>query len=272
MQNEQTNRAEPSKTLPFSIKSADGYILRERRRRPTPGLSRYTFFGRRKRFSRESDHQKGGYIDHYSSKLFIALVAILGLNVLDVILTMVILGHSGFELNPVVRSAIEVYGDRFWVWKYGIVSACLLLLCLHIKFKGVRTIIILICSIYIAVVLYQTFLIIKHFPITFWSRASLGSQGRAEYGSCSATVFYDHRLAEAFGQSGGNDAAHQVGTTAGCERNNEPDCFGRVSIGCYDGSRKGKQYRQENSTPRVLNNCVCLIPMIFDPFMQFDLQ
>ena len=167
MQNEQTNRAEPLKTLPFPTKDADGYILQERRKRPTPGLSRYTIFGRRKGFYRESDHQNGGYIDHYSSRLFIVLVAILGLNVLDVILTMVILEHSGFELNPVVRSAIEVYGDRFWVWKYGIVSTCLLLLCLHIKFKGVKTIIILTCSIYVTVVLYQTFLIIKHFPTTF---------------------------------------------------------------------------------------------------------
>ena len=167
MQNEQTNRAEPLKAMPFSIKDAAGCILQERRKRPTPGLSRYTFCGRRKGFYKESDHQKGGYIDHYSSKLFIVLVAILGLNVLDVILTMIILDHSGFELNPVVRSAIEVYGDRFWVWKYGIVSACLLLLCLHIKFKGVKTIIILICSIYFTTVLYQIFLITKHLPITF---------------------------------------------------------------------------------------------------------
>jgi hypothetical protein len=164
MQNEQTNRAEQLKTPPFSVEDADGYILQERRKRPTPGLSRYTLFGRRKGFYKEGDHQKGGYVDHYSSKLFIAMVAILGLNVLDVILTMVILEHRGFELNPVVRSAIEVYGDRFWVWKYGIVSACLLLLCLHIKFKGVKTIIIVICSIYLTVILYQIFLIRNIFP------------------------------------------------------------------------------------------------------------
>jgi hypothetical protein len=164
MQNEQLNTAQP---VPFPIQDGDGYILQERRKRPTPGLSRYTFGGRRKGFYKESDHQKGGYIDHYSSKLFIVLVTILGLNVLDVILTMVILEHRGFELNPLVRSAIEVYGDRFWVWKYGIVSSCLLLLCLHIKFKGVKTMIILICSIYFTVVLYQIFLITKHVPVTF---------------------------------------------------------------------------------------------------------
>ena len=95
------------------------------------------------------------------------MVIILGLNILDVILTMVILEHQGYELNPVVRSAIDVYGDRFWVWKYGIVSACLLLLCLHIKFKMVKTIIMATCSIYAVVVLYQIILITSCIPITF---------------------------------------------------------------------------------------------------------
>ena len=90
--------------------------------------------------------KRGGYIDRYSPKLFVVLVIILGLNILDVILTMVILEHQGYELNPVVRSAIDVYGDRFWMWKYGIISACILLLCLHIKFKRVKTIIVATCS------------------------------------------------------------------------------------------------------------------------------
>jgi hypothetical protein len=95
------------------------------------------------------------------------MVSILGLNVLDVILTMVILEHQGYELNPLVRSAIAVYGDGFWVWKYGIVSTCLLLLCLHIKFKRVKTIIMVTCSIYFVVVLYQIILLTFRVPITF---------------------------------------------------------------------------------------------------------
>ena len=155
------------KNLPFSTEDADRCILQERRKRPTPGLSWYTFFGRRKGFSRGSDHEDGGYIDRYSHKLFFVMVSILGLNVLDVILTMVILEHRGYELNPLVRSAIDVYGDGFWVWKYGIVSACLLLLCLHIKFKRVKTIVVATCSIYFVVVLYQIILITSRIHITF---------------------------------------------------------------------------------------------------------
>ena len=149
------------------MNDTDRCILQERRKRPTPGLSWYTFFGRRKGFSKEYDHEKRGYIDRYSPKLFVVIVIILGLNILDVILTMVILEHQGYELNPVVRSAINVYGDRFWMWKYGIVSACILLLCLHIKFKRVKTIIVATCSIYFVVVLYQIILINSYIPITF---------------------------------------------------------------------------------------------------------
>lgn len=150
----------------YETQNNDGYILQERRKQPTQGLSRYTFFGRRKGFVGDYDHEKAGYIDFYSPKLFIVLVAILGLNILDVILTMFILDHRGYELNPVVQSAIDVYGERFWMWKYGIVSSCLLLLCLHIKFKGIKTIIVFIFFIYFAVVLYQIFLIIYRLPIT----------------------------------------------------------------------------------------------------------
>jgi hypothetical protein len=149
------------------MNDTDRYILQERRKRPTPGLSWYTFFGRRKGFSSGRDHGNGGYVDRYSPKLFIVMVLILGLNILDVILTMYILEHQGYELNPVVRSAIDVYGDRFWVWKYGMVSICLLLLCLHIKFRRVKAIIVATCSIYVVVVLYQIILVTSRIPITF---------------------------------------------------------------------------------------------------------
>ena len=93
---------------------------------------------------------------HYSPKLFFVPVIILGLNILDLIFTLIILDH---EFTPVASSAIDVYGDRFWVWKYGIVSACLLLLCLHSKFKRVGTLILVTGSFYVGVVLYQLFLV-----------------------------------------------------------------------------------------------------------------
>lgn len=131
----------------------------DRRKKPTPGLSRYTFFGRRQTIRRKEDRLKGGYVDRYSPKLFFLLVLILGLNVLDALFTMMILDLSGLEANPVVRSVMALHGQRFWVWKFGIVAVSLVMLCLHSKFRRVREIIVGLSAIYLMVILYQIWLI-----------------------------------------------------------------------------------------------------------------
>jgi len=92
--------------------------------------------------------------------LLFLLVLILGLSVLDAILTMMILEGGGWEVNPVVRSAIHLYGDKFWIWKFITVSIPLILLCLHSKFRRVMLVLYGISAIYIAVVLFQVLLII----------------------------------------------------------------------------------------------------------------
>jgi hypothetical protein len=131
----------------------------DRRKRPTPLLSRYTFFGRRKEFRREIDQQKGGYVDRYSPILLFFLISIAGLNVLDALFTIMILDLKGWEVNPIVRSVMEVYGENFWVWKFVLVSSSLILVCLHSRFRRVKVAVVCISFIYWAVILYQVFLI-----------------------------------------------------------------------------------------------------------------
>jgi len=132
----------------------------DRRKRSTPALSRYTFFGRRKGVRRKNEQHEGGYVDYYSSGLFFFLVSIIGLNILDALLTLLILEtEGGWEVNPIVRSVIYLYGDKFWVWKFAIVSFSVILLCLHSKFKRVKAVIVSVSFIYLSVVLYQVFLI-----------------------------------------------------------------------------------------------------------------
>jgi len=133
--------------------------IKDRRKQPTPGLSRYTLFGRRKTIRRKADQQKGGYVDRYSSTLLFFLILIVGLNVLDAFFTLMILDLKGWEANPVVRSVINLYGTKFWIWKFFIVSISLALLCLHSRFRLVKEIIITIGSIYVAVIMYQIFLL-----------------------------------------------------------------------------------------------------------------
>ena len=99
-------------------------------------------------------------MDRYHSGLLFVLTMVVGLNILDAWFTMIILENGGWEINPVVRSVIELYGNRFWVWKYAIVSFPLVFLCLHSKFRSVIPVIFGISAISIVVVLYQILLII----------------------------------------------------------------------------------------------------------------
>ena len=138
----------------------DKRVLQDRRKRPTPALSRFSLWGQRMSFRREEDKKRGGYVDRYSSGLLFLLILVVGLNVLDVLFTMMILDNGGWEINPVVRSVIEVYGDGFWAWKFAIVSVPLILLCLHSKFRMVLTIILGISVFTTIVVLYQIYLVI----------------------------------------------------------------------------------------------------------------
>jgi len=138
----------------------DRRISKDRRKQPTSGLSRYTFLGRRKSFRRKTDQQKGGYVDRYSSILFFFLISIVGLNILDALFTLMLLDLKGWEANPVVRTVIDLYGTKFWVWKFSIVSISILLLCLHSRFRFVKEAIIALSCLYIMVVVYQIFLLL----------------------------------------------------------------------------------------------------------------
>jgi len=134
--------------------------LNDRRQKPTPLVSRYSFLGKRKTIRRKTDQGQGGYVDRYSSTLLTLLVLVVGLNILDSLFTMMILDSKGVEVNPIVGAVIALHGEKFWIWKFGIVSFCLVLLCLHSTFKWTRGVILVLSSIYLAVVIYQLFLLL----------------------------------------------------------------------------------------------------------------
>jgi hypothetical protein len=114
----------------------------------------YSFFGSWKKLQ-----QKRGLMSRYSSVVFFFLVLILGLNILDSLFTMMIIDLKGHEVNPVVQSIMALYGSDFWIWKFGIVSLSLILLCILSDLKIVKGIIVTLGSVYVTVVLYQLFLL-----------------------------------------------------------------------------------------------------------------
>ena len=140
------------------MENFDKRVLKDRRKQTTPGLSRFTLWGRRKAFRRKEDQERGGYVDRFHPVLLLLLTLIVGLTLLDAWFTMMILDDGGWEANPVVRSAIQLYGDRFWIWKFAIVSISITLLCMHCKFRLVMPVILGITIINAILVLYQILL------------------------------------------------------------------------------------------------------------------
>ena len=132
----------------------------DRRLRPTPMLSRYTFFrGRRSRFRRREDRLRGGYVDRYGHRLFSVLLWIVVLNIFDALFTHMILDSGGTELNPVADWAITAFGNHFIVWKLAVIGCSLLLLCLHSNFRLAKAAIAMAVILYSGVVFYQVVLI-----------------------------------------------------------------------------------------------------------------
>ncbi len=137
---------------------ANRRIRKDRREKPTPALSLFSIRGRRKSFRRKEDQKKGGYVDSYGPGLLFLVTAIVALNLLDALFTKMILDDGGSEMNPIVRSVIELYGDRFWIWKFGIVSIPLVLLCIHSKFRLVMAVLFGITGFSVILILYEVVL------------------------------------------------------------------------------------------------------------------
>jgi len=141
------------------LKEVDRRILKDRRKQATPALSRYILVGERRTLRRKKDQVAGGYVDRYSPTLFIFMILIVGLNVLDAFQTILLLDLGGWEVNPIVHSAMQLFGDNFWIWKFFIASASVVVLCLHSKFRKAKPIIVFATILYIVIVFYHFLLI-----------------------------------------------------------------------------------------------------------------
>ncbi len=137
----------------------DKRIYQDRRKRPTPILSRYTFWGRRSSFRRDEDRRRGGYVDCYGPKLLCCLLIIAGMNILDVFFTLAILHNGGRELNPIFHWVIGYFGNAAWTMKIAFVSILSIFMCLHSRFQLARVSLVILAVLFSGVVMYQVMLL-----------------------------------------------------------------------------------------------------------------
>jgi hypothetical protein len=134
----------------------DPYVHGERRRRPTPMISRYSLAGGR-RASSETD----SYSDLYTAPVLVIMLAVTVLNVLDSFFTLVYLQRGGSEANPVAELLLKLGPSAFVFAKTFIMGGALLILCLHKNFQRARLGIWIGASLYIALTAYHLFLFFR---------------------------------------------------------------------------------------------------------------
>ena len=110
----------------------------DRRQRPTPILSRYSFISGRREAGRRAGEIENIYVDVYSPRLVLLLLFFFALTVVDSVSTLVYLGKGGRELNPIAQWMID-QGPSFFVIAKGVLSGlCLVFVMLHKAFKPAR--------------------------------------------------------------------------------------------------------------------------------------
>jgi len=127
----------------------------DRRRRPTPRLSPWSFRRGRRRGPRRAGELEGSFVDRYSRRLWILILWIAVMNVADSFFTIVHLQNGGIELNPVAAALLESGRAGFVIWKSTLIGVPLVVLCIHKNFALARLGIVAAAATYTALCLYH---------------------------------------------------------------------------------------------------------------------
>jgi hypothetical protein len=102
----------------------------DRRKRPTPMLSRFLLIGRRAGGRRDGERDFV-YVDRPGVWIVLAFAAVLALSLFDAWFTLDLLKRGATEANPVMRAALDLGDGAFVLIKTGITILATGFLCLH---------------------------------------------------------------------------------------------------------------------------------------------
>ncbi len=132
----------------------------DRRKVPTPIISRYTLYGgRRKIIRRNYEKGKHIFVDLYSTRLFIAVLALLLLSGFDAYMTLTLINQgSVYEANPFMAYFLDYGIIHFTVAKLIITISCICILCLFKNVRLTRIGLPVAIKIYILIVAYEFYI------------------------------------------------------------------------------------------------------------------
>jgi hypothetical protein len=140
----------------------------DRRKSPTPFISRYSFLGgRRKNVRREEDKQKFAFVDLYSTRLFIILLVLSALSIADSYFTLTLIKENlAVEINPIMAFFLERGSTPFVLFKYLITTLPLFILCICKNRLITRVLVVFIVFIYLFIIMHELNLMYHIFPLS----------------------------------------------------------------------------------------------------------
>lgn len=140
-----------------AVHTVDVRLQGDRRRKPTPILSRYTFFGgRRQAVRRASDLRTHRFVDRYGPRLLTALFILFGLTQLDGFLTLILI-ESGVaaEANPFMAFCLDHGPAVFLVVKTLVTALSVCIFCLCHRVTMARVSLACAIAVYLTLVVYE---------------------------------------------------------------------------------------------------------------------
>lgn len=140
----------------------------DRRRSPTPAVSRYALRGGRRVAVRRDDDPQAVYLDRLGTGTSAILLAVFAFHVLDAFFTLVHISRGGIELNPIMDLFLRISPAAFVAVKLSMAAAGLIFLGLHSRWPLVRRGIQALFVLYAGVVCYHLVLIARA-GVTPWN-------------------------------------------------------------------------------------------------------
>jgi len=127
----------------------------DRRQAPTPRLSRYSYFGGRRRRVQRSEEAEGSFVDLYSPWVLGWVLWVALMNLGDSYFTLVHLQAGGVEVNPIAAAMLRTGRFGFVFSKAVLIGGALFVLTLHKNFRLARVGLWVSTAAYTALVIYH---------------------------------------------------------------------------------------------------------------------
>jgi len=123
---------------PLNLDSPRTHRGPDRRRRPTPILSRFALWGGRRKGGRRGEEEVGTFVDLYGVRAWSLVLWVALMNVADSYFTLVHLQAGGIELNPVASLLLGTGRPGFVLAKSALIGVALIVLCVHKNYPLAR--------------------------------------------------------------------------------------------------------------------------------------